>query len=155
MECLYVIETKMTFDEYKKFCLAIQKENQRMIALLIVCLLLCIGGIILHKIFIIVFALLYPILKIILFNYNIKKVFESNKVVRNITTKFEFYKDYFEATNDSAKSKINYNDLNKIIETKTNFYLMTSSIQGYIIEKNNIPEGLSKFIKGLNYINKK
>ena len=155
MDCLYVTKTKMTFNEYRNFSFAIQKENKVILALIIVCLFLCIGGIMLHKIFIIVVALVYPILKTIFFSYDVKKIFESNKTMQNITISFEFYKDYFKASNDLEKSKINYKDLNKIIETKTNFYLMTSTNTGYIIVKDNMPEGLDEFIKDLNHLNQK
>ena len=48
---------------------------------------------------------------------------------------------------EEALVKREYEKLYKIIETETNFYLMISKTQGFVLVKNNMPEGLVEFIK--------
>ncbi len=97
--------------------------------------------------FLIIFALIYPILFLITRNMGVKRVFNSNKVLQNAVVEFKFYEDHFEETNPSGTSNITYDKLNEIIETKTNFYLMIAKNQGYIVIKQNAPEGLIELIQ--------
>ena len=62
---------------------------------------------------------------------------------------FEFYNDYFTETNEYGNTKLEYNKLHKIIETKTNFYLMIAKNQGFILVKENFPEGLEEFLRNI------
>ena len=95
----------------------------------------------------ILFAIIYPIIIAILRNRQIKKVWNSNKVAQNINVKFEFYDTYFAEINENGETRLEYNKLYKIIETKTNFYLMIAKNQGFILNKSNLPEGLSVFFE--------
>ncbi|MBP3207186.1 MAG: YcxB family protein [Campylobacter sp.] len=86
--------------------------------------------------------------------YIVKKTFYSNKLSANQHSFFEFYDDYFtEKTNEfnenssSNFSKIKYDDLYKIIETKTNFYLFTGNILAYTIIKENCSAELIEFLQ--------
>lgn len=45
--------------------------------------------------------------------------------------------------------RVEYNKLNEIIETKTNFYLMISKNQGHMVLKENMSDDLQNFIRKL------
>ena len=62
---------------------------------------------------------------------------------------FEFYDTYFIETNEYGNTKLEYSKLHKIIETKTNFYLMLAKNQGFILVKDNFPEGLDEFLRNI------
>ena len=99
--------------------------------------------------FLILFAIIYPIIIAILQNRQIKKVWNSNKVAQNMNVKFDFYDTYFIEIDENGETRLEYNKLHKIIETKTNFYMMIEKNQGFILNKSNLPEGLSDFLKNI------
>ena len=115
--------------------------------------MIVLGGILLESIPLIIFAILYPFIFILIKNNSVKRVFQSNKIVQNQEITYKFYEDYFEEKHDAGESKIPYEKLDSIIETKTNFYLMIAKNQGYMLTKENMPEGLEAFIKNIK-INK-
>ena len=147
MECLYKTTTKFTFEEYKRFNNAVMMKKHVLVIMIIAILLILLGGILLDNLFLIVFAILYPLMFILVKNHSVKKVFDSNKITQNVDVTFEFYEDYFEEKHEAGEAKIPYDKLNEIIETKTNFYLMIAKNQGYMISKQNMPDGLEEFIK--------
>ena len=146
MECLYKTTTKYSFEEYKKFNGAVMNQKYIIIVLIIALLLIFTGGIILENKLLIIFSIIYPILFWGAKNIGIKRVFNSNKLLQNSEISFEFYEDFFEIKHENGDEKIPYNKLSKIIETKTNFYLMIAKNQGYILIKEGMPEGLGEFI---------
>ncbi|MBQ2430817.1 MAG: YcxB family protein, partial [Campylobacter sp.] len=84
----------------------------------------------------------------------VKKTFYSHKLGVNQHSFFEFYDDYFtEKTNEfnenssSNFSKIKYEDLYKIVETKTNFYLFVGNILAFTIIKQNCSAELIEFLR--------
>ncbi|MBR7047357.1 MAG: YcxB family protein, partial [Campylobacter sp.] len=74
---------------------------------------------------------------------------------RQISTHFfEFFEDYFtQKTNDFNQnvsadfSQIKYEDLYKIVETKTNFYLFVGNILAFTIIKENCSAELIEFLQ--------
>ena len=60
---------------------------------------------------------------------------------------FEFYEDYFEESHEVGNATIPYDKLDAVIETKTHFYLMIAKNQGYMLAKENMPDGLESFIR--------
>lgn len=149
MDCLYKTTTTNTFDEYKKFNKAIMRRKSAIVAIIISEICLIVSGIGLKNIFLIVFGILWPLVTFFLQKIQIKRVFESNKVLQNAVAQFEFYDTYFTETNEYDNTKLEYTKLYKIIETKTNFYLMISKNQGFILCKANFPEGLDEFLRNI------
>ncbi|MBQ9267182.1 MAG: YcxB family protein [Clostridia bacterium] len=147
MECLYKTTTKYTLEEYKKFNNAILMKRHTLLLLLAGLVFILLGGIILRSEFLIIFAIIYPFFFIIIKNSSVKKVFNSNKLTQNVDVTFEFYEDHFEENHEAGQAKIPYEKLHEIIETKTNFYLMIAKNQGYMLAKENMPEGLEEFIR--------
>lgn len=147
MDCLYKTSTKYTLEEYRKYNLALMKKTFLIILLFVLFILA--EAVLLNSVVLLLIAILYVIVFIWAYNRNIKKVFESNKVAQNAEVSFEFYDTYFTQTSENGYGKIEYTNLDKVIETKTNFYLMIAKNQGYILKKENFPEGLAEFLRGI------
>ena len=148
MEPSYRTTNKYTYDEYKKFNRAVMLKKKTLIATIIAVLLILIGGILLESLFLILFAIIYPIIFVLLMNVGVKRVYNSNKILQDLDVNFEFYDDCFVVKHEAGEAKIPYDKLNEIIETKTNFYLMIARNQGYMVLKENMPEGFEEFIRG-------
>lgn len=148
MEPLYRLTNKYTYEEYKKFNRAVMLKKRTLIATIIAVLLILIGGILLESLFLILFAIIYPIIFVLLMNVGVKRVYNSNKILQDLDVNFEFYDDCFVVKHEAGEAKIPYDKLNEIIETKTNFYLMIAKNQGYMVLKENMPEGFEEFIRG-------
>ena len=80
---------------------------------------------------------------------NIKKYYESNKILKDVIQEYEFYDKYLIAKNINSEAKIEYDKIFKIIETKNHFYIMVDQNQGYIISKEICSDELIAFLKGL------
>ncbi len=146
MECLYTTTTKYTLEEYRKFNNTIMYKKYLIVAMLFAVLLIIIGGFILDSLFLVIFGIAYPIIFFLAKNIGVKKVFDSNTLIKNSDITFEFYEDCFEIKHEAGNEKIPYNKLSQIVETKTNYYLMIAKNQGYIIVKQNLPQEFGSFI---------
>ncbi len=81
---------------------------------------------------------------------NLQEAFEEPDSVANRMITHHFYRNGFEQICDTvASERIRYSDLRKIIETKTNFYLMYGRREGSIIVKENCSPGLIYFLRNL------
>ncbi len=147
MECLYKTTTKFTLEEYKKFNTAIIKKRHLILMSIIAVLFILAGGILLDNLFLIIFAIVYPVLFYICMQAGVKRVYNSNKLLQNAEATYEFYDDYVYEKHDGGEAKVPYEKLDEIIETKTNFYLMIAKNQGFMISKENMPEGLDEFLR--------
>ena len=147
MEPLFETSTIYTYEEYKRFNNALIFKGHILVLSIIPVLLIFAGGVLLKSNVLVVFAIIYPILFIVAKNIGAKRVYNSNKIIQNAKITFKFYEDHFEQFHESGDSNIPYEKLNKIIETKTNFYLMIAKNQGYILTKENMPDGLEEFLK--------
>ena len=76
-----------------------------------------------------------------------KKVYESNKMLKDITLNYEFYEEYFEQKNTVGNTKVVYDKIYMIVETDTNFYIMIARNQGYIVNKGNCSQEFIGFIR--------
>jgi hypothetical protein len=148
MECLYKTTTKFTIEEYRKFNRAVMHKNYIMVVTAIALLMIIVGGIVLESPFLIIFAILYPFLFFAATEIGVRRVFNSNKLLQNAEITYEFYEDYLHETHEGGEEKVSYDKFDRIIETKTNFYLMIAKNQGFMISKENMPDGLEEFIRG-------
>ena len=149
MESLYKTKIINTFEEYKRFSRVLMYKKRSIIIYALLAAFLILDGIVLDNMIFIVFAVVYPFVIWLLHNMQVKKVFKTNKALQNAEVNFEFYNDYFTETNEYGNTKLEYNKLHKIIETKTNFYLMIAKNQGFILVKENFPEGLEEFLRNI------
>lgn len=155
MEPLFTTETAYTYDEYKRFNLALMRKNLIIIySLLAALLLLVILSSVLngwskfgaYYIPAVVFVAAYLPFGI---NLTIKRTYKSNKLITKTVGNFSFYESKVVETTDNATVNYKYSDLSSIIETQTNFYLMIAKNQGMIIVKQNCSAELIEFLKGL------
>ncbi len=149
MVCSFKTTTTNTFEEYKRFSRRLLFNKRSIVIYILAGSFLIFDGIILDNMLFILFAILYPILIWLLHNWQVKKVFNTNKVLQNADVNYEFYDTYFTETNDYGNTKLEYAKLHKIIETKTNFYLMIARNQGFILVKKNFPDGLEEFLRNI------
>lgn len=149
MESLYKTNTIYSFEEYKRYNKSLQLKRSRIIWYIILEAWILLLGCLMENILLIAFAILYPILIVILVNRQVKKVWKSNKVAQNMNVNFCFYDTYFTESDENGDTKLEYSKLHKIIETKTNFYLMIAKNQGFILVKENFPEGLEEFLRNI------
>lgn len=153
MEPLFKISQEYTFKEYKKFTNAVLKWNLIIVSVFLLfaflsgVLLIAFNGSSTQAWFLILFPIIYVISK----KMSIKKYYESNKILKDVIQEYEFYKDYLIAKNVNSEAKIEYNKIYKVIETKTNFYIMVAKNQGYIISKEVCSDELVEFLNGVKY----
>lgn len=80
----------------------------------------------------------------------IKKTYESNKAMkRNPVSTVYFYNEHLTETNSKGVVNLAYADIYKIVETKTNFYIMLAKNNGIIIVKQNCTPELIIFLQNL------
>ena len=95
------------------------------------------------------FLIIFPLLIVLRYNLMAKKAYNTNKLLQNNTTRFAFLEDRFEISSGRGNTVIRYDELYKVLETDTNFYLFISNQQAYNIIKANCSEELIQFLKGL------
>ena len=159
MEPLYTTQFAYTLDEYLKYNNAVLKSQKSFITVYIMFSLssFVLGAIsyymIKNTIFSIFFALFFFIVFTIEFPVVIKKsakkAYYSNKTLDKNISNYEFFKDELKETNLHSVNVHKYSELTKIIETKTNFYLMISNQQGYLIKNDNCSPELITFLSEL------
>ena len=147
MECLFKTTTKFTLDEYSKFNWTIVKKRHMVLLSILVVICFLLSGYLLQNNLLVVLAIIYPILFFIALRIGVNRVFNSNKLMQNVDVTYEFYNDYLQEKHEGGETKVPYDKISEIIETKTNFYLMIANNQGFMISKANMPEGLDEFIR--------
>jgi len=151
---LHKTSVRFTYEEYKRFSLTIMKKalTKSAIGLLILLLFAAIlFGMNNPKMsaLLCAFVVLYTFMLIFKINSQIKKTYESNELLKDITQTIEFYEKHFVAKSDKSETTVEYEKLYKVIENKTNFYLMIADNQGYIVSKANCDNELIEFINKL------
>lgn len=158
MEPLYKTQTAYSFEEYSKYNEAVllkQKGFKAVMITLPVLYVLLMGAVFystreISTVFVVLFALLLSTaIFIASFKKTVKKTYYSNKAITSCVADFEFYDNYVREITQNGETKLEYSKIYKIIETKTNFYIMASVNQGFIIVKGNCPDGLVDFIKSI------
>ena len=157
MEPLFTMQTAYTFEEYKKF-------NQklllgRMIVLYISMSLMLVAITLMavlatrnlsYILFLPLWLILLFILRPVVQNSALKKAYYSNKILQKSGLyTFSFFNDHFESKTARSFSSVEYCYILRILESKTNFYIMIAVNQAYIINKSNCSPELIEFIKSL------
>jgi len=145
---------KFTYEEYKRFSLTIMKKALTKTAIGLLMLLLLVAvllGMDNFKLAVLLcmFIPLYIFMLMFKINSQIKRTYESNELLKDMTQTIEFYENHFVAKTDKSESTVEYEKLYKVIENKTNFYLMIGDNQGYIVSKANCDNDLIEFINKL------
>ena len=149
MEYLYRTQTCFSYAEYKRYTWAVSLNRRAWLKFAILELIIFALAGLIQSMFLLIFAVVYPAVTVLLQNMRIKKVYRSNKLLQDRTITFEFYDAYLIERTDLGSTKVAYDTLHEIIETKTNVYLMIAENQGYILTKAAFPEGLGAFLSQL------
>ncbi len=149
MEIIYTMKSKFTLGEFKRFVWSMMFKNKSTIIKLALfeVALLAIGIVIDNKIFI-GFAVAYPFALWFIQNRQINKIYKSNALMKDAEVEYTFFEPCFSSNDPSGKSRVDYEKLHKIVETKTNMYLMISENQGFMLKKSEMPNGLEAFLRG-------
>ena len=150
MGSLFHTTSKNTFDEYKKYVLTLQKKRLILTISLLVVFFCIVGYFTKHTLFYVA-AVILPFLEYFSVVRPLKKLYYSNKLAVDAVLEYDFYDTYFTKKSVAGEDKIEYDKLAKIIETKTNFYLMLALNQGYMLKKEGMPKGLDEFIRKLKH----
>ena len=154
MNSLFHAKSKNTYDEYKKYVLTFNKKRMLLTILLVDAFLFAVGTIT-KNYFFYIFLVIIPIMEYISTVVPSKKVFYSNKLAVDAELDYDFYENYFVKTSSAGTEKVEYTRLLKIVETKTNFYLMIALNQGYMLRKVDMPQGLDDFLRNIDTKNKR
>ncbi len=159
MEPLYTTQFAYTLDEYIKYNNAVLKSQKSFIAVYIIFSLFsfALGALSYHMIKNIVFSIFFALFFFIIFaiefpvalKKSAKKAYYSNKTLDKNISNYEFFEDKIKETDLHSINTHKYSELTKIIETKTNFYLMIDNARGYIIVKDNCSPELIAFLSEL------
>lgn len=81
---------------------------------------------------------------------SLEKSYNSNVFnQKNSLWSYSFFDDYLEEKTENSYERFEYSMIHKVIENDSNFYIMKSENQGYIIVKNNCSPELIEFISDL------
>lgn len=152
MDCLYKVSSELTYKEYKRFSMRIGLKTLligcgALIAYAILASIFWLG--LSGSILVWIIALIGIVLVWLLYLMRLKRAYNSNPISKNASIQYEFYADNYKVLSDGASSNVQYDKLYKIIETKTNFYLMFARNAGSILIKEELPEGLDTFLREL------
>ncbi|WP_026661836.1 YcxB family protein [Butyrivibrio proteoclasticus] len=151
----YETQSKWTIDELKKLNKAtLIGMHKPYLAFVIALEVLFAGGIIVSAAIssaklMAEFAALLIILPLSLYlitNIRIKKEYNSNKILQTTVTTFRFDEDKLESSSDRGSAFVKYDEIYKILETDTNFYLFLSKNQALNVIKANCSDELISFL---------
>ena len=66
-----------------------------------------------------------------------------------MTVDTTFYSDYLMTRTSGNETRLKYSEIYRILETKTNFYVLTAANQGTILVKKNCSPALIAFLREL------
>ncbi len=152
---LYKTETENTYTEYSKFNSVKFRYNSFYLIITLIPIIFLLNDLVSVMYYdydcriciVFVEVLIYFGLISILPRYLCEKRFNTNKILKDSLIKYVFYENYFTIKTKQLNMKVYYADLYQVYETNNNYYLLTSSTDGYIILKNNIDTSFNSFIK--------
>ena len=77
------------------------------------------------------------------------KAYRSGKLSMGVTFDMSFFEDHFDTVDPYGTSSVPYDKLHGILETPTNFYLMTALSSGIILRKEDLPEEVQGYLRGV------
>lgn len=152
MKEAYETSLEMNYMEYKNMCQVLNGRRIIIFAIIISGFLLPSGLFILiwkrdaAGMFILVLTAGYLLFLWGVFTCSVRKSFSSQKLLGNQHIRYEFLEDHFIVYTDTSRAEIRYPMLYRIIETKTNFYLLLGPNQSFVVKKENCSGELTGFL---------
>ncbi|MCI9063488.1 MAG: YcxB family protein [Clostridia bacterium] len=153
MKEIFKNETKSSKKEYNMFIEAHDKEfgfREDLHTIICAAVFLCfIIYAFLNSIFIFAFIvsiilIIFILYKILQPNYVVKKELKSNKVRKEYTNKYSFYKYSFIIKNKETNLRIFYFKIYRVLENDTHFYIYITPKRAYVISKSGFTKGNAK-----------
>lgn len=149
MKPLFTVKTKMTFPEYRRYSIALQTHithgPQFVAAFSAVCLLL---GIFTMRWTLFLVAVLVPL---VVFGFHLFAMYKTyyGSGLDGLVINTTFSEDFVTSVSKTGNLKVEYKTLYRVLETKTNFYVMISKTQGFLLVKSDCSEALCAFLREL------
>ncbi|MBQ8955999.1 MAG: YcxB family protein [Lachnospiraceae bacterium] len=153
----FEVETKYTLEEYRRFNKVVTNVLQGSCKkTIIACVLAAILDVVLifmqqykQALFFGVFWVLFVVILYIRMNQNIDKAWKSNALMQDTINRYHFMDDRLEITSATGEEMVEYSKLHRVIETKTNFYIMIANNMGYIVARDACTPEQQSHISGL------
>ena len=149
MDKLFELKTKYTLNEHIKYNFAIALRSKELMITGIILLITFVCAIIARMFLVIVFAILFPILYVLIIYMTAKKNYLSNKAAQDAEIIVEFYQDYMIQKTELGSYKVEHDKIARIIETKTHFYVMISKNQGVILPKVDMSDEMQQYVRNI------
>ncbi|MCR4965942.1 MAG: YcxB family protein [Bacteroidales bacterium] len=154
MNPLYTIKSLYSREEFMRFGRSVRLRNKTFIIILValnVVLLAClVFALIKNAPFWAVVAGLYLVFMDWYLlrgtDKRMAKTFMQNKDLADKVLEFRFYDDHFDVFVQGRFANVSYDKIQRVVETKTNIYIMYSNNQGAMLQKSNVPDGFSEFL---------
>ena len=140
----FTVETTYTFDQFRRYNrdvqMVLQKRKQKIIAyagLLTAAAVLLVWARLTWLLLLLAVLLAVGLPLLILKSAReVRQAWETNPAIRDVTFRYEFGPAEVHVISDAGEERrVRYSKLYRLIETKTNLYLMISSEQGMILDK--------------------
>lgn len=79
----------------------------------------------------------------------LRRNYQATKFTQDLTAAYSFFADHFTAQSQVSQSRIDYDAIYKILETKTSLFILLGPNQGFSLDKSACPEGLTAFLQTL------
>lgn len=150
MEPLFQTETEYTYDEYKKYNHEILYKIRKVSrTILIMELVLLAAAYMVKDLTYVVAALCVPLIFRIVFFVKAKSTYNKNSDIHNVIFSYKIYQNYIEQDSILGNSVVYNSQIQKVLETKTNFYLITGPDSGVILVKKNCSPELIRYLEEL------
>ena len=138
----FTIETAYTWEEYWRYNLAasvMRGERKKLVIAFAVLLALILLTVWLEDYsltgFLALFTVLYPVVLWFACRGRARRAWGSNTVLQNAVIHYTFTEGGVEITGANGEQHLDYGQIYRLVETKTNIYLMIADNQGYIIRR--------------------
>lgn len=138
MEPLFQSQTEYTFSEYKRYnreiLYKVKKVNKTIIMFEVILLIL---AFVTKDLTYVAGALLVPLIFKFMFYFQEKRAYKRNPQLHNMMMYHRFYDNYIEQESKLGTVTIFHYQIRDVLETKTNYYLMTANNGTIMIVKEN------------------
>lgn len=138
MEPLFQSQTEYTFEEYKKYnrliLYKVKRVNKTIIILEIILLVI---AVLTRDLTYVVGALIVPLIFKLMFRLQEKNAYRKNPQLHDILITHRFYNDFIEQESKLGTVTVYHYQIQDVLETQTNFYLMTANNGTLMIVKKN------------------
>lgn len=147
MEPLFQSQTEYTFDEYKKYnrliLYKVKRVNKTIIILEVILLIL---AVLTKDLTYVAGALAVPLIFKLMFHFQEKNAYRKNPQLHDMMITHRFYPDFIEQESKLGTVTVYHYQIQEVLETETNYYLMTANNGTLMIVKENCSTELLDYL---------